>query len=316
MHSRPISDPPVIPQSIGIPLLQVSRSLQIPPVLTYSDTVLYNWELKDSSKPVSESNIQMSTLLSSTHDEAHFYLTSALIELRGVKALDLMRSSMNEAFIGDATAVRRITGHLRKLSSVIAELTDILAGVKVRCSPITFYNKIRPWLRGSESDQLGFPFWSFENAELFGFCQPKELSGPSAGQSSLIHALDIFLGVHRFTHSATVTGQEVPFLERMKLYTPRHHRAFLNHLENEPEMGNLVESCHSPELTYAYNETVHKMKQFRDQHIRIVALYIISPSHASTSRSDVSHLGTGGTDVLPFLKAVRNQTLKSILPEM
>jgi hypothetical protein len=39
---------------------------------------------------------------------------------------------------------------------------------------------------GLESD----PTWSY----------PAELSGPSAGQSSLIHALDMFLGVDTFSH--------------------------------------------------------------------------------------------------------------------
>ena len=50
-------------------------------------------------------------------------LYSARIELRGVTALGLMRSTLDELFIGDATAVRRISSYLTRLASVIDELT-------------------------------------------------------------------------------------------------------------------------------------------------------------------------------------------------
>jgi indoleamine 2,3-dioxygenase len=313
VHSQPLLSLPIIPQSIGIPLLRISRTLQIPPVLTYSDTVLYNWELRDPYKPISEENIRMSTLLSSTSDEAHFYLTSALIELRGVKALELMRSTMNEAFIGDSTAARRITAYLIKLSNVIEELTQLLVNVKSHCSPTTFYKEVRPWLRGGDGHQEESSSWVFENAELFGLSQPNELSGPSGGQSSLIHSLDTFFGIHKHTHAMTVKGQVNPFLERMKLYTPRHHRAFLNHLEKEPQLRDFVALANSSALEAAYNEAVRQLKLFRDQHIRIVALYIITPSRSADCSSKWDGRGTGGTDVLPLLKSVRDQTLNSLL---
>lgn len=309
VHSHPDDANVKVPQSIGVPLLQISRFLQIPPILTYSDTVLYNWTLLDSRYPVSESNIAISTVLSSTPDEAHFYLTSALIELKGVKGLDLMRSAMNEAFIGDATAVKRITEYLESLAAVIAELTDILSNVKTTCSPDVFFSKIRPWLRGSDANRGGL--WHFENADKFGFAQPEELSGPSAGQSALVHSLDIFLGIHKLSHAMLVAGQERPFLERMKLYIPRHHRAFLNHLEKEPQIRELVHKSQSIQLSEAYNKAVHQMKLFRDEHIRIAALYIISPARAC--RMTEEQKGTGGSDIMPFLKAVRDRTQDSLI---
>jgi indoleamine 2,3-dioxygenase len=129
----------------------------------------------------------------------------------------------------------------------------------------------------------------------------------------LIHALDIFLGIHKNTHTTKVGNQEKPYLERMKLYTPRHHQAFLNHLEKEPQLRDLIESAQNAALTSAYNEAIRQMKLFRDQHIRIVTLYIISPAGSTTHLSNLTAKGTGGTVAIPFLKSVRDQTINSLL---
>ena len=76
-----------IPPPVTVPLLQVCNYLQLPPVLTYSDDVLYNWALK-TPEPLSPApsldNLRCLTLFTGTHDEEEFYLSSARIELRGV----------------------------------------------------------------------------------------------------------------------------------------------------------------------------------------------------------------------------------------
>src|SRR5258705_5820363 len=40
--------PVVIPAPIAVPLVAVSRRLGIAPILTYTDTVLWNWEKRDA----------------------------------------------------------------------------------------------------------------------------------------------------------------------------------------------------------------------------------------------------------------------------
>ncbi|KAG7089182.1 hypothetical protein E1B28_010884 [Marasmius oreades] len=50
VHTLPPDVPILIPKALSIPLLQVSRYLVMPPVVTYSDTVLYNWNTQVSSK--------------------------------------------------------------------------------------------------------------------------------------------------------------------------------------------------------------------------------------------------------------------------
>lgn len=318
-----------IPPPISVPLLEVCSYIQLPPVLTYSDDVLYNWALKvpdpTSATPALD-NLRCLTLFTGTRDEEEFYLASARIELRGVEALTLMRATMDEAFVGDAIAMQRITSYLHSLAGVISDLTTLLLSVRDGCDPQVFYNEIRPWFRGADSDKPQRK-WVFEGLETHPeLKEPTELSGPSAGQSSLIHALDVFLGVDRYSHASHVTGKpatenadpladkpSVPFLTRMQSYMPRHHRAFLKHLSSDPRpLRGLVETAANTELTAAYNTAVQALKVFRDAHVRIVALYIVGPSRAG-KRPEGETAGTGGTSAIKFVKGVRDQTAGAII---
>ena len=67
VHSIPPSDNVAeirIPRAISVPLVEVSQQLGTAPVLTFADTVLWNWELADPSKPLSASNKRYVNLLS------------------------------------------------------------------------------------------------------------------------------------------------------------------------------------------------------------------------------------------------------------
>ncbi|EMD31468.1 hypothetical protein CERSUDRAFT_119688 [Gelatoporia subvermispora B] len=355
VHTIPLSAPEIrIPPPVTLPLLQVSSQLQLPPVLTYSDDVLYNWAFRvppppDSFRPPVPAldNLRCLTLFTGTRDEEEFYLSSARIELRGVHALGLMRAMMDEAFIGDATALRRITALLHDLARVIGELTRILGAVREGCDPRVFYDEIRPWFKGADSDPQKRR-WVFEGMERDPALKyPPELSGPSAGQSSLIHALDVFLGVDRYSHtnfplaragtkppaaapapepappppastasfSSAPSAPATPFLVRMQSYMPRHHRAFLRHLSSSPRpLRTLVENSDNAPLREAYNAALIALKEFRDMHVKIVALYILSPSRRAAGPAG-STVGTGGTDAFKFVQGVRDQTAGALLRE-
>ncbi|KAJ7067386.1 Indoleamine 2,3-dioxygenase [Mycena amicta] len=320
IHSLPPDVPIVVPAPITIPHFKVCTQLQLPPVLTYSDTVLYNWRLKTPSNKATPAldNLVSNTLFTGTNDEQEFYLTSARMELRGVEALDLMRSTMDEAFVGDDIAMRRITSYLERLALVIDDLKTLLASVREGCDPGTFYNIIRPWFRGADSDPAKRR-WEFEGIESDPtWTYPTELSGPSAGQSSLIHALDIFLGVHEFSHAPGLTGTTTSrpaFLERMQLYMPRHHRNFLSHLSVNPRplRAIVMGAENNDKLLAAYNDAVQSLKRFRDYHITIVTSYIIQPARKVVQPDEEPLKGTGGTDLARFLKAVRDRTAAAVI---
>jgi indoleamine 2,3-dioxygenase len=287
---------------------------------------LYNWTHKISSEAAvpTPNDLRFQTLFSGLTDEEEFYLCSARIELRGVELLELMRATMDETFVGDAIAVRRITDYIQQMASVIKQLKALLLDVRKNCDPETYYGEIRPWFRGEDAD-IQKREWVFEGLGEYPELQrPKELSGPSAGQSSLIHVLDIFLGVDN--RSPSSSGKP-SFLARMQSYMPRDHRLFLNHLSLNPRpLRQFVLSADDPRLLQVYNATVLALKEFRDAHMIIATLYIVGPARraAKALRKDgedtwgsFEHkppMGTGGTDLVKFLKDVRNRTTEMLIP--
>jgi indoleamine 2,3-dioxygenase len=369
IHSLPPDAEIRIPAPITVPLLEVCVQLQLPPVITYSDDVLYNWALKvPSAEPTPAlDNLRCLTLFTGKRDEEEFYLSSARIELRGVDALEIMRATMDELFIGDALAARRITRYLHSLMRILDDLTRLLLAVCDGCAPDVFYHEIRPWFNGSDS---GSRKWTFEGLEAHPeLMLPTELSGPSAAQSSLIHALDVFLGVDHtpkqapsassppsasqveptpspaFTTSQSETAQvppKAPFLTRMRAYMPRHHRNFLRHLGGAPRpLRAAVARTGDAALVDAYNAALEALRRFRDAHLRIVALYIVGPSRHGPAPSPIVQAGTaaeacggqtgtemrsgtkaettaplrgtGGTDLVRFLKGMRDRTSEAAL---
>lgn len=396
------TSPILIPSAVSLPFVAVSRELGIPPILTYADTVLWNWKL--NTQPITlavgrvrsnsalptlgppSTDISTRTSFTCSSDENCFYITSALIELRGVEALALMRRTLDETFLSDALAARRVTKYLTRLARVIEDITQLILDVRKNCDPVVFYDKIRPWFHGATAH--GRMGWRFEGVELSD--REKQawgvLSGPSAGQSSLVHALDVFLGVdHRqrgtpksdvssssnstaatppipHSHAAATSASTAPptpssstftsegphplygppdatFLQRMQQYMPRHHRAFLQYLGTvEKPVRRLVikyasisfpmqdEGKLEAPLKRAYNDAVDALKRFRDAHIRIATLYIVTQSKrqhpistetpketAPETHPKSKAIGTGGTQLVPFLKGARDNTLRTTL---
>jgi indoleamine 2,3-dioxygenase len=324
VHTLPASAPVLVPRPLARPLLDVCAVLELPPVLTYSDDVLYNWAPALGAPPgvPDPDTIGVQTTFTGTRDEAEFYLASARIELRGVAALSLMSSIADEAFIGDAVAVARIAASLHALSGVIDSLAETLLAVRAGCDPEVFYHAIRPWFKGEDAAPGGRR-WAFAGATPADARALRELSGPSAGQSALVHALDVFLGVAPATHGAGLAAptSATPFLERMQAYMPRHHRAFLAHLARAPApLRALVQR--EPRLVEPYDAAVGALKRFRDAHMRVVALYIIGPARRAAAREAEERgrwlpegelKGTGGTELVQFLKGVRDRTEGALL---
>lgn len=328
IHSLPLTSAIHIPSCIGVPLLKVSRHLQLPPIATYSDTVLYNWDFK--STPQTDDaltgaaalyNIRSQDRFTGTRDEEEFYLASSRIELRGVEALELMRDTMDEMFICDDIAIRRITSYLRRLAEVVDDMTGLLLDVRNGCDPDVFYHQVRPWFSGQDSDPNKRP-WVFDGIDEHPDLEhPVHLSGPSAGQSTLIHSLDIFLGIENTTMAMHKMGppKKDPreLLRKMQTYMPRHHRAFLRHLSANPRpVRGLVDSG-NPDLVEAYNSAVSSVVSFRNAHIQIVASYIIAPAaqerKARAKEQERALKGTGGTDLVRFLKGVRDKTADALV---
>jgi indoleamine 2,3-dioxygenase len=75
-------------------------------------------------------------------------------------------------------------------------------------------------------------------------------------------------------------------------------------------------SSRNNELKDAYNGVLKAMKEFRDAHMRVVTLFVVGPARRA-KRAEEAHQtslkGTGGSDLVKFLKDVRDRTSAMIL---
>ena len=304
IHSVPKPSPTAIhiPPSLSIPLRAVSEHLGLPPICTYSDTICYNYSISGSADSLEDFSIH--STFSSSQDEVHFYRTQAMIEYRGAQAMPLMKSIISAV---DGSHLRPVSTHLDHLAGVVDELTEILENLRTDCDPAVFFNRIRVWFPGGK---LVYDLGDGESVE-------EEWMGSSAAQSSIIQALDAFLGIEPFTHKPQEKydvqpsdGSKMAFLARMRLYLPADHRTFIEELNQFGQQMRTFILDHpdreqAAETMEAYNRVIDAMRKFRSGHIRIVALYITTQQRKG-EKSD----GTGGTSGVPFLKSIRNQTIK------
>jgi len=314
--------------------MAVSDALGIAPILTFADTVLWNWRLRDSTLPLSPENLEPQTLFTRGADEQYFYNCCASIELRGVEALRIILDYDALSADEEDEHIERIANSLRRLSAVVDELTTILQSVRSSCDPHAFYFRIRPWFRGSDANGPDSPGWVYEGIDP---SRRLELSGPSAGQSSTMHALDLFLDVdHQLSKPRLPAPSEQnrradhTFMNRMRKYMPGKHQEFLEYLATHSrpirELARRKRLLQQP-----YDSVVIALKRFRDQHMRIACLYVVSMSRSAAAihcecpvgammevlqregglRQPVR--GTGGNELSCLLKASRDATARTVL---
>ncbi|KAG5645082.1 hypothetical protein DXG03_007173 [Asterophora parasitica] len=229
----------LIPKSLALPLVAVSRCLGIAPVLTFADTVLWNCEPIDPSQPLSSDNIQFTNLFSRTEDERNFYLASARAELRGVEMLRIIDDYTNLPTFTDLTTISKVSRDLNRLAGIIGDISEVIQSVRSMCDPHAFYFDIRPWFEGSGAKGPNAPKWIYEGVED---SENLDLSGPSAGQSSVMHALDLFLDIDHTLRERRVPAPSESnkradhgFMDRMRRYMPGRHREYLNFVAATPK---------------------------------------------------------------------------------
>lgn len=278
--------------------------------------------------------------MSGTRDEEWFYLISVALESRGGPIILELLNCMHAANQGDESAV---VSSLKQTTQNIGQIGELLGRMSERCDPQIYYHDIRPLLAGTK----GMATSGLPNGVFFdlgeGQGEWKQYSGGSNGQSSLIQLLDIALGVeHRATgasrgrsHEVGIKSKANGFIQEMRKYMPGPHRRFLEFVEQTANIREYaLSSKASARVLDAYNETVTALSKFRDIHIQIVTRYIIMPSKSPRARhsreSKVQNLatacsqasqratekpqlcGTGGTDLIPFLKQTRDETKECI----
>ncbi|EMD38214.1 hypothetical protein CERSUDRAFT_104821 [Gelatoporia subvermispora B] len=325
IHSMPQSEkePQVrIPQSLAVPLVEVSKILRIAPVATFADVVLWNYELIDPTLPLTPQNIKYDNLFSGTETERQFYVVSALVEMKGVEMLKIFEDFYNLQDPTTPSAVEKIAVDLVQLKKIVDELTEIFRLIRTTLDPNIFYWKARPWWSGAKNT-LKKMEWVFEGIPDSAVL---DIGGGSAGQSSVMHALDIFLDIdHKLETkrspppSERNLQSELGFMERMRRYMPGKHREYLEHMASvRPTVRDVAQNVST--LVVRFDEAVLALKKLRDLHIRVVTLYVVNQTRSTPSAGLVSEVqnegparGTGGSSVSILLKAGRDATARSVL---
>jgi indoleamine 2,3-dioxygenase len=331
-----------LPPCISVPFLQIATHLCLPPTATYAALNLWNFAPLDPNVPLSNiENLRTLHTFTGTPDESWFYLISVSIESHGASLIPMMLRAMEACSTNDSDV---ILSALSKFADVVQEIGVLLKRMDESCDPLIFYNKIRPFLAGSKNMGVaGLPNGVFYD-EGNGEGGWRTYSGGSNAQSSLIQFFDIILGVDHDPKSSTKPSKggflkvsmrplhcydlQLTHSQEMRTYMPGPHREFLNILSSIP--SPIREYCHDspiPEVVQAFNFAVEELAAFRDIHIQIVTRYIILPArmqrpqdpHAGLNLAVASNglkkglCGTGGTELLPFLKGSRDETRDAAL---
>ncbi|KAI0053915.1 Indoleamine 2,3-dioxygenase [Auriscalpium vulgare] len=330
-HSQPTAEDLTsvhIPECLAVPIVHVSQVLGIAPVLTFADTVLWNVVPSDPVLPLSANNMSLIHTFSNTAAERAFHITSARAELRGVELLRIIDDYVHSPVATDVHSISKTAKSLVRLATIVQEFTEIIQSVRDGVDPYIFFWEVRPWFRGT-GNGIDRAKWVYDGVED---SDQLDLDGPSAGQSTVMHALDVFLDVdHKLQQKRSPAPSEdnkkadKGFMERMRVYMPGDHQRFLKDLSTIPTPIRVL-ARKSSIVRDAYDSVVLALKRFRDIHIRIAALYIVSMNNSTppgtpeesqererTRKRCGPVKGTGGNDLSNLLKAGRDATHRTVL---
>ncbi|XP_058526385.1 indoleamine 2,3-dioxygenase 1 [Ochotona princeps] len=301
----------VLPRNIAVPYCQLSEKLGLPPILVYADCVLANWKKKDPSGPMTYENMDILFHFPGGECSKGFFLISLLVELAAASAIKiipvLFSAVQQQKQDSLQKALEDISGCLKKALKVFEQIHE-------HVDPKLFFNVLRIYLSGwNDNSQLpeGLLYEGVWDT-------PRKCAGGSAAQSSIFQCFDVLLSIRQSDGGESAAA----FLQEMRTYMPPAHRGFLGSLEAAPSIREFVLSKKDAGLREAYDKCVKALVDLRNYHLQIVTKYIVIPARQKSGKngkaeepSELENQGTGGTDVMNFLKTVRGTTEKSLLKE-
>lgn len=298
----------VLPRNLALPFVEVSSILGLPPILVHSDLVLTNWMKKNPEGPLEIRNLDTIVSFPGGESLRGFVLVTVLVEKAAVPGIMALVQAVNAISPPDQDTLLQA---LQRLKLSIQDMTSTLGQMHDYVDPDIFYAVIRIFLSGWKDNPAMPMGLIYEGVSE----EPLQYSGGSAAQSTVLHAVDEFLGIRHSQESAD-------FLCRMRDYMPPSHKAFLEDIHSAPSLrDHVLSSGHGP-LRTAYNQCLETLAELRSYHITVVTKYLVTAAARAKSRGlsplpgpprALEDRGTGGTQVLSFLKSVRNRTLEMIL---
>ncbi len=292
-----------LPARIAVPWHAVARRLGRPPVLSYASYALHNWRRLDPAGPVSLGNIALAQNFLGGLDEEWFVLVHVDIEARASQAVAAFFPACQAAERADAEELAR---GLEIVVRGLEAMVKTLERMPQRCDPYIYFHRVRPYIHGWKDHPSLPEGMRYEGVADYGG-RPQRFRGETGAQSSIVPALDAFLGI---------THRDDPlraYLQEMRDYMPPEHRTFIEVLESASRVRETVARCapQEPELRRLYNRCVRLLYEFRTMHVKYAARYIQEQSQKNAANP--SAVGTGGTPFMRYLQKHRQETEEHLL---
>lgn len=259
-------------------LKKVAQALGCKPVISYVSELFFNWRPIYNSDSASNALWVNSTMTGSI-DEAWFYRIPLLIESKSDKIIPIIIQLYEQCSKPKFEKIHKL---LSDLGNAIKEMVVILKKMHSYCSPVVFYHGFRSYQMGWEG-----------------------LHGASAAQSPILQLLDALLNVNH--GSNTSHGK---YLCELRPYMLPEHREFIVWVEEWSiklsSLFSITESSANESYKMAketFNMCVDNLKTFRKVHMGLVKHFLIQQK---TNHDPL--VGSGDTDVLPFLQSVYSDT--------
>ncbi|XP_061529456.1 indoleamine 2,3-dioxygenase 1 [Phycodurus eques] len=307
----------MLPHTLAVPYWELSQRLGLPPILTHADAVLANWRKKDPEGHLDIENLELVVSIPGGESVRGFFIVTLMVERAAIPALRSIPKVINGVRCGDTKAVAKA---LEDISQSIDGMAESLRLMQVHVDPSVFYGIMRIFLSGWKDNPCMPNGLVYEGVQT----EPMEYSGGSAAQSSLLHCFDELLGVKHAAKSGA-------FLTCMRNYMLPGHKQLIGDISLQPSLRTFVQQQESEQLTEAFQECVTKLLALRSYHITVVTHFITIPAAKarqlrkqsrdeeagmiSKAPATLEERGTGGTDIMSFLKTVRNQTRDTLLPK-
>lgn len=290
-----------VAESLPVPLAsawyEVAQKLGRPPMLTYASQVMYNWKRIRPDQAPELGNLVMIQNFLGGLDEEWFVTVHVNIEAVAGRALRRLIPAQHKISVGDIDA---LVEHINEVSSTLHDMCSILHRMTERCDPNIYYHRVRPYMFGWKNNPDLPQGMVYEGVDEYQG-HPQQFRGETGAQSSVIYAIDGFLGI---THEP---DEMQTYLTEMRDYMPVQDRLFIETVERGASLRTVVDAKRKtePHLKMAYNTCIEALHAFRKLHIEYAALYIIKPAH----RNEKGDVGTGGTPFTVYLKKHIDETL-------
>ncbi|XP_007545407.1 indoleamine 2,3-dioxygenase 2-like [Poecilia latipinna] len=299
----------ILPKALAWPYWLISRRIGLPPILTYADSVLANWKLKDPTGDMEIGNMDLIFSFPGGETCRGFFMVSLLVEMAASSGITGSLEVMHAVKISDLIGIQK---GLIKVTQSLKKMKETFQLMHNHVEANAFHGTLRIFVSGWRDNPMlprGLLYEGVSN-------EPVLLSGGSAAQSSAIQCFDALLCIQH-------EGETGAFLTRMRDYMPPAHRQLIETLSVCPSLRDFIMTCSDSDLCQAYNSCVSALVDLRSYHLNTVAKYVTVPGNRARAMgcplrgagTALNTTGTGGSNLMVFLKTVRNTTQKALILE-